>query len=127
MTEGFDPDRVPIAPVARGRRDPELALDMDQRLGDVEMADEPGELGLAVGDQVLYKVTVLDADPVTGKDRWFQYGNTTSVAPNEVEEQTFTRVVSLVHNRLDEAIEHKDSLAQEKYEASMHQQIRPRR
>lgn len=107
--EGFNENE---APTRRGRRDPELALRMEQELGDAG-AEGSGELGLAIGDQVLYKVTVMDPNTENGHDRWFTYGVTTSVQSDEVEAETFQRVVTLVHGRLSEAIELKNELDQQ--------------
>ena len=105
---GFNPEN----PVRRGRRDPELALRMDQELGEAGQ-EGTGELGLAIGEQVLYKVTVMDPNLETGNDRWFTYGVTTTVQSDENEVDTFQRVITLVHGRLIEAIENKNELDQQ--------------
>jgi hypothetical protein len=120
MAEGFDPSE---APVRRGRRDPELALQLQAGLDDTNTPDEPaGEYGLAVGDEMVYKMTLETPDPISGKDRWFTYGVKSSVLPGEVEVDAFRRVVTLTTERLGEAIDYADAAA---YEAEQERRRAP--
>jgi hypothetical protein len=100
-------------PVRHGQRDTDIAMRMSDEMGDPGEQDT-AETGLMVGDSVIYKVVVQDQDPVTRNDRWFTLGYQTTVGMTESEDDTFTRVVSGVHERIDQAIEHKDGLAIQK-------------
>lgn len=100
MPEGFDPSD---APVARGRRDPELmrALEQEDLLGDAGEGENAAQtfIGLAPGDVVMAKVThaVTRRD---GGDSWFSYGVQSRVLDHETEEDAYMRVASVVNTRV---------------------------
>lgn len=100
MPEGFDPAD---APVARGRRDPQIAmaLEAQNHLGDADAGDTDDQtfIGLAPGDIVAAKVThaVTRKD---GGDSWFSYGVQTRVLDGESEEETFVRATTVVNERV---------------------------
>lgn len=97
MAEGFDPT---TAPVARGRRDPELeiALQAEQDLDDAGEGAEQDLLGLLPGDGVIAKVTLAVQTPMG--DGWYTYGIQTRVADGESEEDTFIRTMEVVNGRV---------------------------
>lgn len=99
MAEGFDPAD---APVARGRRDPNLqiALQNDAMLVDAgESEPEQTFIGLATGDVVMAKVThaVTRTD---GGDSWYSYGVQTHILDGENEEDAYMRVATIVNERV---------------------------
>jgi hypothetical protein len=108
MAEGFDPSD---APVRRGRRDPELALQLEAGIGDAQEDEE--EYALSVGDEMVYKITEEQVNPISNKDRWVTYGAKTTVRRGEDEPTAFTRLVTIVHGRMIEATEYADQLAEE--------------
>jgi hypothetical protein len=125
MAEGFDPSD---APVRRGRRDPRLALELEAGLNDTgEQHDESGEDGWQVGDELIYKVTTEDTNPVTGKDRWSTYGMKTTIRPGETEEEAFTRIVTTTAARLEESIEFLNHQAEQAEAERRAQPIVPQR
>lgn len=114
-TEGFDDVAEGPRRGQRGRRPPietELAEDLRADAGQ----EAGSEFGLIVGDGVVYKVVVQDQSAVTGNDRWFTYGVTTSVQPGEEEHDAFARVVTVVHTRLLESIDTMDLIEHEQRE-----------
>jgi hypothetical protein len=96
MAEGFNDD----APVARGRRDPELeiALQAEQDLNDAGEDTEQDIVGLLPGDGIIAKVTLAVQTPMG--DGWYTYGIQTRVADGESEEDTFIRTMDVVNNRV---------------------------
>jgi hypothetical protein len=122
MAEGFDPND---APVRRGRRDPQLALELEAGLS--ESQEQEGVYGLVAGDELVYKITEEQVNPATQKDRWVTFGAKTSVLPGESEPDAFTRLVTLVHGRMVEAEEYADQLALEREEARRRIPIVPQR
>lgn len=126
MPEGFDPSD---APVRRGRRDPELALQLSAGLEAADEGhDEPqGEFGLVVGDELVFKFTAESADPVTGKDRWVTYGMKTSIQPGEEEPDAFRRIVETTFARYDEAIGYADALSEQREAERRARPITPQR
>lgn len=119
MAEGFDPSD---APVRRGRRDPELALQLEAGIGDAQEAEE---YGLSSGDELVYKITEESVNPITNKDRWVTYGAKTTVRRDEDEPTAFTRLVTVVHGRMIEAVEYADQLAHEQEEERRKRPIVP--
>jgi len=122
MAEGFDPNE---APVRRGRRDPELALQLEAGLS--ESQEQEGVYGLVAGDELVYKITEEQVNPLTQKDRWVTFGAKTTVQIGEDEPTAFTRLVTLVHGRMIEAEEYADQLAAEREEARRRIPIVPQR
>jgi hypothetical protein len=97
MAEGFDDS---VAPVARGRRDPELAfaLEAENGLGDAGEDNEVEVIGLLPGDGIIAKVTISHKTDVG--DGWFTYGVQTRVHETENEEEAFMRVADVVNTRV---------------------------
>ena len=96
MTEGFD---TSDAPVARGRRDPELAHALEaEELADAGEDGETDFVGLLPGDGIIAKVTLAGQTPIG--DAWFTYGVQSRVADAESEEEAFFRVMDVVNTRV---------------------------
>ena len=92
--EGFDD-----APVARGRRDPELAHALEAEYdSDAGEDSEVDIVGLLPGDGIIAKVTLAGQTPVG--DAWFTYGVQSRVSDQESEEGAFNRVMDVVNTRV---------------------------
>lgn len=104
-TEGFDESAIPVR---RGRRDPELALQMEQDMSSDEGEEVSQEVGLFVGDEIFYRVTKEEANPVTGASRWFGMGAKTSVGIGETSEAAARRIVNFTDDWVTAAREHDD-------------------
>jgi len=105
MPEGFDHSEPPVA---RGRRSPELALELEaEQMRDAGEDPEVDIVGLYPGDSILAKVTLAGQTPIG--DGWFTYGVQSRVDPNESELEAFSRVMDVVNTRVmdlaDDAIE----------------------
>ena len=113
MAEGFDPSD---APVARGRRDPELAHALEaEGFEDAGQDVEVDIVGLLPGDGIIAKVTLAGQTPLG--DAWFTYGVQSRVADSESEEDAFVRVMDVVNTRVmnlgQDAIERIESIQAE--------------
>ena len=96
MAEGFDSSD---APVARGRRDPELAHALEAEYeSDAGEDSEVDIVGLLPGDGIIAKVTLAGKTPLG--DGWFTYGVQSRVADTESEEEAFVRVMDVVNTRV---------------------------
>lgn len=90
------------APVARGRRDPELRSQLEAET-DSDQLLEPGDAdqafyGLVPGDAVVAKVSI--AGQTAMGEAWFTYGGTTHLLEGESEEEAFLRLADVVNTRV---------------------------
>lgn len=127
MPEGFDPSD---APVRRGRRDPELAmqLEAENQLGDPDGGDtdEQAFIGLAPGDIVMAKVTHAFTRN-DGGDSWFSYGVQSRVLDHETEEDTYLRVATVANQRVLDLADDSEERIADMIEAHRSQAVDRRR
>lgn len=97
MAEGFDEN---TAPVARGRRDPELAmmLQAESDLNNDQGGYDETFIGLAPGDTIMAKVTIAAQSPLG--DAWYTYASQTHIQMGETEEDGYMRLAEVVNGRV---------------------------
>lgn len=123
--EQYDDDHLPDR-APRGRRDPNLAVEME--LGEQEEPDEEVvENALHAGDEIFYECEVYSDSPVTRSARRFTYRVKTSVLPGETEPDAAIRAVLAVNTRLEQAIDDRDAREHERAEEDRRRPITPRR
>ena len=89
------------APVARGRRDPELAFALEAETEPIEgeLQEEYTEyIGLFEGDTIKAKTSIEGKTPAG--DAWWSYGAKTTIQKNESEEGAFIRLSDVVNTRV---------------------------
>ena len=108
------------AQTRRGRRDPELAMQLQAQTPDA-MQDYGGHdedadfIGLVAGDSVMAKVTIAGQTPLG--DGWFTYAATSHVLNGETEEDAYMRVGDVVNTRVidlaNDAVERLNEITQQ--------------
>lgn len=126
--EGFDPSDPPVA---RGRRNSELAarlLEEDDTFADAGSSGEANDYVLLPGDTLMAKVTLTGSTELG--EAWFTFGAQTRLLDGESEEDAFTRLASVTNTRvLDlaaDASERVTALIAEQREEQRHRRIVPR-
>lgn len=108
MAEGFDEAQVPVR---RGRRNPELAMELQAAGADLTndhaghdedtqfIHETTSDSGILLpGDSCMAKVTIAAQTPLG--DGWFTYATQTHVMQGEIEEDTYMRLSEVVNTRV---------------------------